>query len=61
MGKISIAYTNSLHISENSSILTPESVKAEFIRFVYDTEKAARAVEASPLPDAYAEMLRKAY
>lgn len=34
-------------------------VDVEFIRFPYDVEKAARAVEASPLPDAYAEMLRK--
>lgn len=32
----------------------------EFIRFEYDVEKAARAVIDSPLPDYYAEALRKA-
>jgi len=31
----------------------------EFIRFEYDVEKAAKAIEDSPLPDAYADMLRK--
>lgn len=48
-----------LHIEENSSITKKESVRAEFIRFSYDVEKAARSVEDSPLPDAYAESLRK--
>ena len=48
-----------LHIEEDSSTLNRESVKVEFIRFTYDVEKAARAVEASPLPNAYAESLRK--
>jgi len=32
----------------------------EFIRFEYDVEKAAKAVLDSPLPDYYAEALRKA-
>lgn len=32
----------------------------EFIRFNYDVEKAAKAVLGSPLPDYYAEALRKA-
>jgi len=32
----------------------------EFIRFEYDVEKAAQAVIDSPLPDYYAEALRKA-
>jgi hypothetical protein len=31
----------------------------DFIRFVYDVEKAARAIEGSVLPDGYAEMLRQ--
>lgn len=31
----------------------------EFIRFEYDVEKAAKAVTDSPLPDYYAEALRK--
>jgi len=35
--------------------------RAEFVRVEYDAEKAARAVEASPLPNAFAGMLRKAY
>ena len=38
-----------------------ESVKVEFIRFSYDVEKAAAAVENSPLPDKYADMLRTAF
>ena len=50
-----------LHINENSSILTSESIKVEFIRFEYDIEKAATAVEDSPLPNEYADMLRKGY
>jgi len=48
-----------LHINENSSIQDKESIQVEFIRFAYDVEKAAKAVEDSPLPDAYAESLRK--
>lgn len=34
-------------------------VQVEFIRFNYKIEKAALAIEESPLPDAYAEMLRR--
>jgi putative phosphoesterase len=48
-----------LTIDENTSIENKESVHAEFIRFEYDIERAAKAVECSPLPDAYAESLRK--
>jgi putative phosphoesterase len=48
-----------LHIDENSSVLNKESVQVAFIRFTYDIEKAAKAVEDSPLPNAYAESLRK--
>ncbi len=47
-----------LHIDENASVLNKDSVKVEFIRFDYDVEKAARAVEESPLPNAFADMLR---
>lgn len=39
----------------------PESIKVEFRRVDYDVEKAAKAVEGSPLPDVYAEALRKAF
>lgn len=35
-------------------------VRVEMVRFEYDIEKAARAVEDSPLPDDFAESLRKA-
>jgi hypothetical protein len=38
-----------------------EAVQVEFIRFEYDVEKAARAVEESPLPNEYADMLRKGF
>ena len=48
-----------LHINDNSSMHEKDSIKVEFIRFEYDVEKAAKAVEDSPLPDAYAESLRK--
>lgn len=37
-----------------------EPLQVEFVRVEYDVEKAARAVEASPLPDAFAEALRVA-
>lgn len=50
-----------LTIHEQSSIYSPDAVTAEFIRFDYDIEKAAQAVEQSPLPDEYADMLRKGY
>lgn len=39
----------------------PESLKVEIIRFQYDIERAAIAVEGSPLPDEFADRLRKAY
>ncbi len=48
-----------LHINNNSSVADKDSIKVEFIRFEYDVEKAAKAVEDSPLPNAYAESLRK--
>lgn len=48
-----------LHINDNSSVLDAGSLQVEFIRFNYDIEKAARAVEESRLPNAYAESLRK--
>ncbi|MDP4150960.1 MAG: metallophosphoesterase family protein [Bacteroidota bacterium] len=48
-----------LHIDAESSIGKKDSIRVEFVRFDYDVEKAARAVEKSPLPDAYAESLRK--
>lgn len=50
-----------LTLDENSSILVKESIGVEFIRFDYDVEKAAIAVEQSLLPNEYADMLRKGY
>ncbi len=50
-----------LTIKDNSSVLDKDSIEVEFIRFKYDTEKAAKAVEDSPLPNEYADMLRKGY
>ena len=47
-----------LHINENSSVKDKDSIGVEFIRFDYDIEKAAKAVEDSPLPNEYANMLR---
>lgn len=50
-----------LHIDQRSNRLDKESISVEFIRFDYDIEKAAMAIETSPLPDKYADMLRNAY
>jgi putative phosphoesterase len=50
-----------LTINENSRISDKDSVSVEFIRFDYDIEKAAKAIESSILPDEYAEMLRKGF
>lgn len=36
-------------------------IMVEFIRFNYDINKAAKEIEDSPLPDEYAERLRKAF
>lgn len=48
-----------LHINDNSSVTDKNAIQVEFIRFEYDVEKAAKAVEESRLPNAYAESLRK--
>lgn len=50
-----------ISLDENFSLSKPDSLKIEFVRFEYNVEKAAKAVEASPLPNEYADMLRKAY
>ncbi|MFN5829657.1 MAG: metallophosphoesterase family protein [Bacteroidota bacterium] len=47
-------------IHEDSSKYSKESIEVEFIRVMYDVEKAAKAVEQSVLPNAYADMLREA-
>jgi putative phosphoesterase len=50
-----------LSISQDSAVTKAEAVGVEFIRFAYDVERAAKAVEDSPLPNEYADMLRKGY
>ena len=50
-----------LTINAESSITNKDAVQVEFIRFDYDVEKAAKAVEDSPLPNEYADMLRKGF
>jgi putative phosphoesterase len=49
-----------LELNATLSKFGPDSVKVEFRRVVYDVDKAAKAVEASKLPNAYAEALRTA-
>jgi predicted phosphodiesterase len=50
-----------LTLNENSSKFEKKSIDVEFIRVAYDVEKASKAIEDSNLPDAYADMLRRAY
>lgn len=50
-----------LNINSGSSVSDEQSVQVEFIRFDYDIEKAAKAVEDSPLPNEYAHMLRNGF
>jgi len=49
-----------LELTPESKLTNPASIKAEFVRVAYDVEKAAQAVEASPLPNKFAGMLRTA-
>lgn len=50
-----------LSINAESSLCNRDAIGVEFVRFDYDVEKAAKAVEDSPLPNEYAHMLRKGY
>jgi putative phosphoesterase len=47
-----------LNINPESSKTDKNSVQVEFIRFEYDVEKAAKAVEDCILPNEFADMLR---
>lgn len=49
-----------LHIDDRSSTSDKDSVQVEFIRFEYDVEKAVKAIEGSPLHQAFAAALRQA-
>jgi putative phosphoesterase len=48
-----------LHINDHSSTTDNGSIRVEFIRFAYEVEKAAQAVEGSPLPQVFADALRQ--
>lgn len=50
-----------LNINPDSSIADKNTVQVEFIRFEYDVETAAKAIEDSILPNEFADMLRKGY
>lgn len=50
-----------LTIPEDLSLQTKDSVTVKFIRFDYEVEKAALAIEKSFLPNEYAAMLRQAF
>lgn len=50
-----------LNIKEGAVGVIPESIQVVFVRFDYDVEKAAKAVEDSPLSNEFADMLRKGY
>ena len=47
-----------LTIDENAEPGDEHSIDVNFVRVSYDVEQAARGVEESPLPDAFADMLR---
>ncbi|TGE14165.1 metallophosphoesterase family protein [Hymenobacter elongatus] len=50
-----------LHLDDATSLTTPDGLRSEVVRVTYDVELAARTLEASPLPNEYAAMLRRAY
>ncbi|NJB69998.1 putative phosphoesterase [Saonia flava] len=50
-----------LEINENASVLNKDSISVEFVKFEYDIEKAAKAIEDSILPNSYAQNLRNGY
>lgn len=50
-----------LTINEYSTVKLRNSIHVEFVRFDYDIEKAATAIEESILPNEYADMLRNGY
>ncbi len=50
-----------LEIDESFSILDKDSITVTFVKFDYDIETAARAVENSRLPNTYANNLRNGY
>lgn len=49
-----------LEVAERPDPADPQALRAHFRRVSYDVERAARAIEESPLPDEYATALREA-
>jgi hypothetical protein len=50
-----------LSLNETSTLMDRNSIQPAFIRVPYDVEKAAAAIEKSPLPNEFADRLRYAY
>ncbi|MDG3582493.1 metallophosphoesterase family protein [Galbibacter pacificus] len=50
-----------LEINKNASVLNKDSISVQFVKFEYDIEKAAKAIEESILPNDYAENLRNGF
>ena len=48
-----------VHLNADPDATTADGLRVEFVRVDYDVERAAAAVEASPLPNAFADMLRR--
>jgi len=48
-----------LTLTDESTLRNQDSIKVEFVRFGYDVERAAKAVENSPLPNEFADALRR--
>lgn len=50
-----------LEIPADASTAAADSIDVQFVRVAYDVERAAKAVEASVLPSAFADMLRNGH
>ena len=50
-----------LTINSESNKLDKDAIGVEFIRFEYDVDTAAKAIENSPLPNEFADMLRRGF
>jgi predicted phosphodiesterase len=50
-----------LNLTGTPSTTAPGGIDAQFVRVAYDVERAATAVEASTLPNAFAGMLRNGF
>jgi diadenosine tetraphosphatase ApaH/serine/threonine PP2A family protein phosphatase len=48
-------------LEAHSSKKKKDSISVEFIRFEYDVDTAAKAIENSPLPNEFADMLRRGF